>query len=171
MTKEKISKTFLSAVTVSCLALAVGCSQPPTQITINANSSADKTDTYTETNTETNTLRSETNLSATATSRNSTVVAPPSEVAPIVASAPTPAPKTLAATGTCTWNGVSEGCRSEWSGQIATVTWLSDNKVTRYDFASRTVFDTSNGKTYTAISSDYNSGCISTANGSTCIYR
>ena len=171
MARMKNFKAVSSVIAVSCLAAIIGCSQPPAQITINANSSADKTDTYTETNTETNTLRSENNLSATATSRNSTVVAPSTEVAPIVATAPTPTPRTLAATGTCTWNGVAEGCRAEWSGQIATVTWLSDNKVTRYDFASRTVLDTSNGKTYTAISSDYKSGCITTANGSTCIYR
>ena len=151
------------------LLLSAGCSQPPTQITINANSSADKTDTYTETNT----LQAESNLTATSNSRNSTVLAPIPQVAPVVATTSIPAatPTTTASFGTCTWNGASERCRAEWTGQLATVTWLSDNKVTRYDFSSKTVFDSSNGKTYPAIVSDYNSGCISTANGSTCIYR
>ena len=149
--------------------LISACSQPPTQITINANSSADKTNTYTETNSiqieENNSIQTEANLTATAASKNSTVVAPPVDVAPIAA------PPATAEFGTCTWNGQPEQCSAKWVGKTATVTWLSDSKETRYDFDAGTVFDTVNSKTYKAISSDYSSGCISTANGATCIYR
>ena len=73
--------------------------------------------------------------------------------------------------GTCSWNGVSEQCSAEWTGKTATVTWTSDGKVTRYDFDAGTVYDSANGRTYKAKSYDFNSGCIATANGETCIYR
>ena len=75
------------------------------------------------------------------------------------------------ALGSCSWNGISEQCSAEWIGKTATVTWASDGKVTRYDFDAGTVYDSANGRTYKARSYNFNSGCIATANGETCIYR
>lgn len=162
MTRNSLRFQFIKAVILlGGAGLITACTQPPAQITINANSSADKTNTYTETNS----VQTESNLTATATSRNSTVVAPPAVVAPIST------PTATAEFGTCTWNGRPEQCSAKWVGRTATVTWLSDSKVTHYDFAAGTVFDSVNGKTYKAVNSDYSTGCMSTANGATCIYR
>ena len=136
--------------------------QPPTQITVNANSSADKTNTNTE------------NYSAQIESKESSSLA--NTQAPLLPPARTPAPVQASASstpsfGTCYWNGAPEQCSARWAGQTATVTWTSDGKVTIYDFAANTVYDSVNGRTYQATTSDISSGCISTANGTTCIYR
>lgn len=152
-------------------ALFSACSQPPTQITINANSSADKTTTYTTTNSihskESNSVHTTSNLTESAAKRDSTVEDLPANELTI----PSPTATATAEPGTCTWNGQPEQCRATWLNKTATVTWLSDNKVTQYDFSAGTVFDSANGMTYQAIRFDYSSGCITTQNGSTCIYK
>lgn len=155
---------------VIAAALLAGCQSQPPQIIVNANSSADKTQTYTETNTETNSVRAEAKLNSTNTT-NATNATNTNRTDTSVAVTPVPRTATTPAFGTCTWNGSPERCTARWSGQTAMVTWASDGKVTSYDFSAGTVYDSVNGQTYSATSTDYSTGCISTANGKTCIYR
>ena len=126
--------------------LSVSACQPPPQIIVNANSSADRTSTITATETD--------------NSRSAEIDGQP----PVTRAA-------AGAFGTCYWNGAPEQCTAQWSGQTVSVTWASDGKVTRYDFNAGTVFDTANGRTYQATQVDVAQGCMSTANGRTCIYR
>ncbi len=135
------------------------CQQQPPQIIINANSSADKTNSFTATET------------TTSNSRSSQIENQPPAVIAVAPVAPASPTQVAAAFGTCYWNGAPEQCQAQWSGQTVSVTWASDGKVTRYEFNAGTVFDTANGKTYRATQVDLAQGCISTANGRTCIYR
>ena len=141
---------------------ATACMQPPTQITVNANSSADKTNT----NTENYSAQIESRESSSLVNTQAPPLPPARTPAPVQASVPS-----TPSFGTCYWNGAPEQCSAKWAGSTATVTWTSDGKVTRYDFAANTVYDSVNGRSYQATTSDIASGCISTANGTTCIYR
>ena len=146
--------------------LSVSACQPPPQIIVNANSSADRTSTVTATETD-NSRPAEIDGQAPETraaASDITTSAPPAIQSPAVQTA-------AAAFGTCYWNGAPEQCTAQWSGQTVSVTWASDGKVTRYDFNAGTVFDTANGRTYQATQVDVAQGCMSTANGRTCIYR
>ena len=157
-----MSKLFFAVLSGAAL-LSVSACQPPPQIIINANSSADRTNTDTET---------EANHSETSApqGQSPTVIATaPTPTAP--AASANPAVQTESSFGTCYWNGAPEQCTAQWSGQTVSVRWASDGKVTRYDFNAGTVFDTANGKTYQATQVDLAQGCMSTANGRTCIYR
>ena len=154
---------FLFAILSSAALLSVSACQPPPQIIVNANSSADRTNSVTAT--ETN--RSET--SASQSQPPTVIAAAPTPPAP--APSANPAVQTASSFGTCYWNGAPEQCTAQWSGQTVSVRWASDGKVTRYDFNAGTVFDTANGKTYQATQVDLAQGCMSTANGRTCIYR
>ncbi|WP_197463264.1 hypothetical protein [Prochlorococcus sp. MIT 1306] len=147
--------------------------QQPPQIIINANSSADKTNSFSATERTTSNSRS-----AQIENQPPAVIA----VAPVATAPPKPVPaaapptatspsKVAAAFGTCYWNGAPEQCLAQWSGPTVSVTWSSDGKVTRYDFNAGTVIDTANGKTYKATQVDLAQGCMSTANGRSCIYR
>ena len=145
---------------------ATACMQPPTQITVNANSSADKTNT----NTENYSSQIDSKESSSLVNTQAPPLPPARTPAPVQATFQASAPSTPSF-GTCYWNGAPEQCSARWAGQTATVTWTSDGKVTRYNFAANTVYDSVNGRTYQATTSDIASGCISTANGTTCIYR
>ena len=128
------------------------CSQPPPQIIINANSSADKTNPATATEKD-NSRPAEIdgqNPVTQAAARDVTTSAPPPLQPPAVQTA-------AAAFGTCYWNGAPEQCTAQWSGQTVSVRWASDGKVTRYDFKAGTVFDT-DGRTYQATRVDLAQG-------------
>ena len=160
-----MSRLFSSLISGAAL-LSVSACQPPPQIIINANSSADKTTTVTATETD-NAKPADIdgqNPVTQAAAEDVTSSAPPPLQPPAVQTA-------AAAFGTCYWNGAPEQCTAQWSGQTVSVRWASDGKVTRYDFKAGTVFDTANGRTYQATRVDLAQGCMTTANGRTCIYR
>ena len=159
-----MSKLFFVILSGAAL-LSVSACQPPPQIIINANSSADRTNTDTET---------EANHSETSAPKGQppTVIATaPTPTAPAASANPPVQTESSSSFGTCYWNGAPEQCTAQWSGQTVSVRWASDGKVTRYDFNAGTVFDTVNGKTYQATQVDLAQGCMSTTNGRTCIYR
>ena len=149
-----------AACSLGVILVTAGCSAP--LVSINANSSADKTNT----NTENYSAQIESKESSSLVNTQAPARPPARKPTPIQGSAPS-----TPSFGTCYWNGAPEQCNARWTGQTAIVTWTSDGKVTRYDFAGNTVYDSVNGRTYQATNSDINSGCISTANGTTCIYR